>query len=259
MNALILIFSGLLGISLIGTVTQHKNKVFSNSQNMFFGCLGGLISYFCGFSISTIIIVTIICAIISAVIFKYVINPDIFIIKSNKLESIIIFFAICLTALVPIYCIFSLMIFSFKQKDIIAILFCIVMVVGIITSILKAIKFLKKFNFDKFEDGEIIYIVDNFLDRYKYSKTTYKNKKFYTRNMHSIINKKRTVNKLGGEYLININGISYSIIEKNGELLKSGDIVRISKDNLNQGIIKQSTTIIVEKITKVKKKSIILL
>lgn len=65
--------------------------------------------------------------------------------------------------------------------------------------------------------------------------------------MHFIINKECTVEDLYGQYIINLDGINYFITEKNGEPLNPGNIVKISEDNLNQGMIRKSAPVIVEK------------
>ena len=150
----------LLGISLIGIVLQSKIRVWRNSQNMFFGCIGGLIANFCGMSIIGSIIVMIICIVISWAIFKYCIKKDIFNIESEKLKDVILFLAISIIFISAInFARFDFRII-FRDPMIIFILFIIV---SGIAGIPKSIRMIKAYNPDEFKDGEMIYIVDSFL------------------------------------------------------------------------------------------------
>lgn len=219
------IISILLGISLIGTVLQNKIRLWSNSQNMFFGCIGGLVAYFCGLPIIGSIIVIVICIIISWIIFKYCISKDIFIIKSEKFKNFILFLAISAIFIGTISFTTSDLKIIFKNP-IFAITYLFIIITGI-NGIPKLMKFIQIYNPDEFEDGEIIYIVDNFFDKTQNSIEIYNNKKFYFENMHFIINKECIVESSNGENTIILNGIKYSIIEKNSKILKTGDNVRI--------------------------------
>ncbi|MDO4282535.1 MAG: hypothetical protein Q4D02_02770 [Clostridia bacterium] len=205
-----------------------------------------MISYLCGLQISIIVIVTIICTIISWIIFKYFISNDIFIIKSEKLQKIIIFFAISAIFLAILY--FTRSDFKIIFKNPIFVVGYLVIIIAGINGIPKFINLIKIYNPNEFEDGEIIYIVDNFFEQTQNSIEMYDDKKFHFKSMNFIINKKCIVENVDGKYIIILNGIDYSIVEKNGELLNAGDIVKISKDNLSQGMIRKSTSIIVEKV-----------
>ena len=234
----------MLGISLIGTILQNKIKIWNNSQNMFFGCIGGLIAYFCGLSIVGSIVVMIACIIISLIIFKCWIDKDIFIIKSEKLKNFIIILAVSIIFIGAIGFTTSDLKIIFKDPTFIIYIFIII--IGI-SGIPKFLKFIQIYNPDEFEDGEIIYITDDFFDKTQNSMVMYNKKKFNFESMHFIINKKCTVENLAGENTITLNGISYSIKEKNNEILKPGDIVKISRENLDNGIIRKNSSIIVEK------------
>lgn len=234
----------LLGISLIGIVLQNKIRIWSNSQNMFFGCIGGLVAYFCGLPIIGSVIVIVVCIIISWIIFKYCISKDIFI-KSEKLKNLILFLAISTIFIGVISFTTSDLKIIFKNP-IFAIVYLFIIITGI-NGIPKFMKFIQIYNPDEFEDGEIIYIVDNFFDKTQNSVEMYNNKKFHFESMHFIINRECIVENLNGENIIILNGINYSIIEKNNEILRPGDNVKISKENLDKGMIRKNNSIIVEK------------
>lgn len=236
----------LLGISLIGTVS--KAEIWNNSQNMFFGCIGGLISYFCGLPISYSIVITVICIIISCIIFKFFISKDIFIIKSEKLKNFILLLAVSIIYIAAI----SFDTYDLKTliKSPIFVISDLVFIIFGIKGIPKFINYIQTYDLDEFEDGEIIYIDDGFFNKVQNSIQIYKDKKVYFESMHSIIDKKCIVQNIDRENIINFNGINYSIIEKNNEILRDGDIVKISKDNLNKGMIRKSNFIIVEKLDK---------
>ena len=236
----------LLGISLIGTVLQNKIRLWSNSQNMFFGCIGGLVAYFCGLPIIGSILVIIACIIISWIIFRYFIKKDIFIIKSEKLKNFILFLAISIIFIGIIS--FSAPDIKSTFKDPIFIVAYIFIIIAGIIGIPKFIKFIQIYNPDEFEDGEIIYIVDNFFEKTQNSIEMYNNKKFHFESMYFIIDRECIVEDLNGENTIILNGINYSIKEKNNEILKPGDNVKISKENLESGMIRKNSSIIVEKI-----------
>ena len=234
----------LLGISLIGTVLQSKIRVWKNSQNMFFGCIGGLIANFCGMSIVGSIIVIIICAVISWAIFKYCIKKDIFSIKSEKLKDVILFLAISIVFIGAIS--FARFDFRIIFRDPLLIMIFFIIVSGI-AGIPKFIRLIKAYNPDEFEDGEMIYIVDSFVDKTQNLTEMYDQKKFHFESMHFIIDKECVVRRLNGKNVIILNGRSYFIREKNNEVIKLGDKVKISKENLDKGMIRENDSIIVEK------------
>ena len=67
------------------------------------------------------------------------------------------------------------------------------------------------------------------------------------KSIHYIVNRECVVKNNNGENIIELDGLAYPIIEKNNEILTPGDMVLISKDNINKGMIRQSDEIIVEK------------
>ena len=100
---------------------------------------------------------------------------------------------------------------------------------------------------DELNDRERVYIVDNAIALTHNATSSYNNKKVYMKSIHYIVNRECVVKNNNGENIIELDGLAYPIIEKNNEILTPGDMVLISKDNINKGMIRQSDEIIVEK------------
>ena len=77
----------LIGMSLILTIVIDEN-----SQNMFFGCIGGLIAFICGLSIIQSLVVLFICIVIS----YFFISKTIFVTKSDIVKKTIIYLSVIL-------------------------------------------------------------------------------------------------------------------------------------------------------------------
>ena len=94
MDILLLMLIEFFGISLMGACLQSKIRILKNSQNMFFGCIGGLVTYFLKLPVVFIIAVWILCIIISHIVFSKFISKNIFDIKSEKILRLIISFSV---------------------------------------------------------------------------------------------------------------------------------------------------------------------
>lgn len=245
-NLFLGIMLALLGISLIGTTLQHKVKLVRDSQNMFWGCVGGLIAFGLGLDVVWSIVVFVVSIIVSVITFKYFLSKDIFNIKSDKIRHIILGVSVCIiiSGVIIMMIPSNINIFLINPVEFIGILFIII---NAAIGIPMFVKFAKSYNPDELNNGECIYIVDSAIDPTPNATTSYNNKKVYMKSMHYIINKECVVKNFNGKNIIDLNGLSYPIIEKNNEILTPGDMVLVSKDNINKGIIRQNDEIIVEK------------
>lgn len=241
MNILIGTIFCLLGVSLIGTVLQNKIKIWENSQNMLFGCIGGFIACFFGLSVIFIVIVMFISILLSYIIFKFFISIEIFQIKSKNILNFTLILAVIM---VLIGCLIMSGININNPMDMILPIF---LTISGVFGMSRFINFVQEYDPDKFKDGETVYIVKSFFDKEKLSTMNYRNKKINIVDMNYIIGKKYEIEFVKNRYIININDINYCIKEKNDKLLTVRDSVKISKDNLNKGIINENDIIIVEK------------
>ena len=249
MNLLIGVIFVLLGISLIGTILQNEMSIWKNSQNMFIGCVGGIISYYLGFTMVHIIVITIICIVISFCTFKLLISAEIFNVKNKKIQNMIIGIAI-IFILIGILYMSGINVKTLKERPIMWIM-PIFLIFCFIIGYRNFVNFIPKFNPDNYKEGETIYIIQSFFNRTNLSIENFDNKKIYVLDMNSIIGKNYSVIKQNDnfsyKYYININGIYYNIKEKNNNYLEEGNIVKISRVNIDKGIIREGDVIIVEK------------
>ncbi len=240
----------LMGISLIGTILQDKTYWFENSQNMFFGCIGGLIASICGFSIIHSLVIFFICIIISYFIFSHLINNTVFVIKSVIVKKRIL----CLSVIIVLSGIFVISIFPnfhfiFDHSELLIMftIFFIPFIIGVVKGIPLFINFVMNFNPDNFKNGENVYITDSYFDSTQNGTMFYGDKKINTRSIHYIIDKVCKIEKINGNNVINIDGNIYSVVEKNNKYLAKDDIVVITRDNLKKGMIRENDSIIVKK------------
>ena len=160
LNLFLGIMFGILGVSLIGTILQHKIKLANNSQNIFFGCIGGLVAFGLGLDVVWSIVVFVVSIIVSVIIFKYFLSKDIFVIKSDKIKNIILGVSafIIISAVIIIIIPSNINISSINPIEFIGILFIII---NAAIGIPMFVKFSKSYNPDELNDGERVYIVDN--------------------------------------------------------------------------------------------------
>lgn len=243
MNFLMGIILVLLGISLMGTVLQNENAIWSNSQNMLFGCIGGIIAYFIGLPVDIILISVVVCIIISYIVFRFYLNTNIFTIKSNFVINLIIIFSLIIV-LVPCFMMTFQDISSLILRDPIIIIFG----VSILFGIPRFVKVIRSYNLDNVKNGEIIYIDKSFWDNENLSINKYNGKEFYVLDLNLIIGKKCEVLFDNVKFYIIINKKKYYIKEKDNNLLVIGNKIKISKENLKNRIIREDDIIIVEKI-----------
>ena len=239
----------LLGISMIGTIIQKKNELWINSQNMFFGCAVGVILKFIGAQNILVLIITIISIIISFIIFKFFINKEILKIESDSFSNMLLTIAtiIVLIGVLGMVCRDEVFIKT-MFKDPIMLIFSIMMIISVALGIPKFIRFIKEFQIDDLEDGDRIYVEKSFwesgnrLDIRKFNNKTVK-----VIDLNIIINKRAEVFLENNNFYIVIDNVNYYIKEIDNKPLEIGDIVKISKANLNNGIIKRNDIVLVEK------------
>ncbi len=247
LRSIILVF---LGISLIGTVLQNKIRVWENSQNMFFGCIGALIAYAFQLSIIWIIILWILCMIISYIVFQHI-KTDIFDTKSNvliKIANLVGIIIILLGSYLLIFSQFNIPIFNKNIGLHILIVSVLWILFSDIRSIPLFINVTKTYNPDEFSDEDTVYIYKSFWHFHNYDYQYYNNKKINIVNLKQIINKKCIVYQNKSLLYIHIGNKEYLIKELNNQEIQEGDTVKISKENLKKGVIKPDDIVIIEKI-----------
>lgn len=153
----------LIGMSLILTIVIDEN-----SQNMFFGCIGGLIAFICGLSIIQSLVVLFICIVIS----YFFISKTIFVTKSDIVKKTIIYLSVILV-LIGILIMSGFNFYSLKfllNNPLFLIIFIFLSISSLIGTSL-FIKYVVNFNsdnFDSIQNDIVVYSGKNRFLNYKF-------------------------------------------------------------------------------------------